>query len=36
LHEPEKVALSEVYRFAGVEYRLRAIVDGGYFLGRWR
>ncbi len=25
----------EIYRFGGVEYRLRAIVDGRYFLGRW-
>jgi hypothetical protein len=36
LPEPGSVALSEIYRFAGVEYRLRAIVDGRYFLGRWR
>jgi hypothetical protein len=36
LPDPGSVALSEVYRFAGVEYRLRAIADGRYFLGRWR
>jgi hypothetical protein len=36
LLEPGSVALSEVYRFAGVEYRLHAIVDGPYFFGRWR
>jgi hypothetical protein len=29
------VALSEVYRFGGVEYSLRAVADGRYFLGRW-
>ena len=33
--EPGSDALSELYRFAGVEYRLRAIVDGRYFRGRW-
>ena len=34
--EPGRDALSEVYRLAGVEYQLRAIVDGRYFRGRWR
>jgi hypothetical protein len=29
-------ALSEIYRLGGVEYSLRAIVDGRYFRGRWR
>ena len=36
LHQTVAVALSEVYRFSGLEYRLRAIVDGRYFRGRWR
>ena len=28
--------VTELYGFAGVEYQLRAIVDGRYFRGRWR
>ena len=34
--EPGSVALSELYRFDGVEYRFHAIVNGLYFCGRWR
>jgi hypothetical protein len=36
LSQPGNAALSEVYRFGSVEYRLHAIVDGRYFRGRWR
>ena len=32
MHQP---GLSEIYRYGGVEYRLRAIVDGHYFRGLW-
>jgi hypothetical protein len=32
----QAVLPSEIYRFGGVEYSLRAIADGHYFLGHWR
>ena len=32
----DQPGLSEIYRFGGVEYSLRAIADGRYLLGRWR